>query len=290
MPNQNNVTLTLLRTGMNLLSRVSPSAASRVAFDLFRTPRRFRTPEWERALMAGAEPFEVRLTTRTTIRAWRWGDGPLVILVHGWEGRGSQLASFAPPLVAAGYSVVTFDAPAHGQSSGRKSSLPHFAWALRGVAAVAGSPRAIIGHSLGCAAAALAASEGLEMTRALFIAPPLHPQHYTRQFGEMFGLRDEVIEGLQERIVERFVRNWSDYSLATIAPRMNAELLIVHDREDLETPWSGGARLAEIWPGARLVSTTGLGHRRVLRDARVIEEATEFVRTNTPAETAIMSV
>jgi pimeloyl-ACP methyl ester carboxylesterase len=248
-----------------------------VAFELFRTPRRFGAPPREHALMTGAEPFDVRLTSSTTLKAWRWGSGPLVILAHGWEGRGSQLAAFAAPLVAAGFTVVTFDAPGHGASSGRTSSLPHFAWGLRGVADAAGAPYAVIGHSLGCAAATLAARDGLPMQRAVFIAPPLNPADYTRQFGEIFGLADEVIEGLQARVEERFLRKWSDYSLAGIAPRMSASLLVIHDRDDAETSWTAGSRLADLWPGARLITTEGFGHRRILREAGVVEAATRFV-------------
>ena len=219
----------------------------------------------------------MRLGPAVTIRGVEWGAGPLVILLHGWEGRGSQLAAFAEPLTRAGFRVATFDAPGHGQSSGRQSSLPHFAWALRGVAAALGEVHGIIGHSLGCAAASLAMSDGLSIRRAVFLAPPLNPEDYTRQFGDMFGLSDDIIHGLRVRIEERFLRKWDDFSLATMAPMMTADLLVVHDRDDLETPWSGGSRLAEIWPRAQLLTTEGLGHRRILRAPDVVEKVAAFL-------------
>ena len=269
--------LAIIGGGIRLLSRVSRSASSRLAFELFRTPRRFRIPERERALLSGATAFDIRLSSATAIKAWRWGTGPAIILMHGWEGRGSQMAAFAQPLVELGHSVITFDAPGHGASPGRTSSLPHFAWALRGVADVAGPVAAIIGHSLGCAAATLAIRDGLKAGRVVFVAPPLNPSDYTRQFGEIFGLGDEVIEGLRSRVEERFLRRWTDYSLATTAPAMSTPLLIIHDREDVETPWSGGSRLAELWPGAKLMTTDGFGHRRVLREQPVIDAVREFL-------------
>lgn len=270
--------VTLLRGGFKLLSHVSTSAASRLAFDLFRTPRRFGTPPRERALIAEATPFEVRLSRATTVKAWRWGDsGPAVLLAHGWEGRGSQMAPFARPLADRGFRVIAWDAPGHGRSSGRKSSLPHFAWAVRGIADHVGSVRGIIGHSFGCAAASVAMRDGLALPRAVFVSPPLNPADYTRQFGEIFGLGDDVVQGLRDRIEERFLRKWDDYSLEAIAPQMSAELLVVHDRDDKETPWHGGARLAELWPGANLITTEGLGHRRILRENSVIEAAVSFL-------------
>ena len=269
--------LKLIGAALRTVARLSPSAGSRIAFDLFRTPRRFRTPEREVALLADAEPLELHVSHSMTIKGWRWGNGPPVILIHGWEGRGSQMATFARPLADAGYTVVTFDAPGHGASSGRRSSLPHFTWALRCVARFAGPVHGIIGHSLGCAAATLAMHDGLEAARAVYFAPPLHPADYTRQFGEIFGLKDEVIEGLRARIEERFLRPWSDYSLADMAPAMSAKLLIIHDRGDDDTPYAGGARLAELWPDAQLITTEGLGHRRILRETSTVDAAVRFL-------------
>lgn len=220
--------------------------------------------------------MDLHLGLATRIRAWLWGSGPLIVLAHGWEGRGSQLGDFVAPLTAAGFSVAAFDAPAHGDSSGSQSSLPHFAWALHGVVDRLGDPHAVIAHSLGCAAATLAVRDGLAVRRLVFISPPLDPVEYTEQFGAMFGLDARVVDGLRRRIEERFLRDWRTYSLAASARGMAVPLLVVHDRDDSETRWERGAELATLWPGARLMTTEGLGHRRVLRDRAVIEAATRF--------------
>lgn len=272
--------LALVRGAMRVLSLTSPRVASKVAMDLFMTPHRFRTPERELALLAGATPFDVRLGDSTTIKAWSWGaeGDPLVLLVHGWEGRGSQMAAFARPLVATGHRVVTFDAPGHGASDGNRSSLPHFTYAIRAVAAATAEPHAIIAHSLGCAASTLALRDGLKANRLVFIAPPLEPADYTARFGEILNIDGEVLRRMRLRIEERFLRKWSDYSLALTAREMTAPLLIFHDRDDRETYWSEGNALSEAWPGARLVTVTGLGHRRILRDETVIEAATRFIQ------------
>lgn len=269
--------MVLVRGALRLLSRTSPNVASRIAMDLFMTPRRHRAPDREKALLAGATPFDVRLGDATTIKAWSWGEGPLVLLVHGWEGRGSQLAPFVEPLVDDGYRVVAFDAPGHGASDGNRSSLPHFTYAIRGVADATARPHAIVAHSLGCAAATLALRDGLTANRLVFIAPPLEPVDYTARFGAILDLGPEIVEGLQRRIEQRFLRKWSDYSLSLAAKEMAAPLLVIHDRDDRETYWSEGKALSEAWPGATMITTTGLGHRRILRDAGVINAARAFV-------------
>jgi pimeloyl-ACP methyl ester carboxylesterase len=271
--------LAVMRGALRVLSHTAPRVATRIAADLFMKPRRFRTPPREEALLEGAERLRIPAGERTIIRAWRWGSGPVVILTHGWEGRGSQMAPFVAPLVAAGRTVVTFDAPGHGTSNGNRSSLPHFAWALRSVAAAVSNnePDAIIAHSLGCAATTLALREGLSAGRVVFISPPLNPADYTNRFGDILGLEAEIIDRMRMRIEERFLRKWSDYSLAGTARTMTAPLLVIHDRDDQDTLWSEGAALAEAWPGARMISTEGLGHRRILREPSVIEAAATFV-------------
>lgn len=270
--------LTILRGALGVLSRTAPDVASRFAADLFMKPRRFDPPARERELLAEAVAFDIRIGATQNIRGWRWGTtGPLVLLVHGWEGRGAQLSPFVRPLLAAGFSVVAFDAPGHGMSPGNRSSLPHFAWSVRCAVDATETPHAIIAHSLGCAATTLALRDGLTTERLVYLSPPLDPSDYVDRFGNALGLEVSVREAVKMRIEERFLRKWSDYSLAESAREMTAPLLVVHDRDDTETYWSEGAALAEAWPGAKLISTSGLGHRRILREPGVIEAATRFI-------------
>ena len=51
----------------------------------------------------------------------------------------------------------------------------------------------------------------------------------------------------------------------------------MHDRLDKEVPWEHGETFARAWPGARLVTTVGLGHRRILDDAAVVRASVAFI-------------
>src|SRR3954471_12912224 len=114
----------LTRAALQTAYVVSEDLGTTFAERLFTTPRRHARPDRERAVLATARELTIDVTLRaprwngahTTVAAWKWGQGPTVLLVHGWEGRGSQLGSFVEPLVAAGLSVVAFDAPGHGDS------------------------------------------------------------------------------------------------------------------------------------------------------------------------------
>ncbi len=82
----------------------------------FMTPRALPLRDWELPLLASSE----RITLRFGLSALRWGQGPTVLLMHGWEGRPTQFASLINALVDAGYTVVALDGPAHGRSLGEK--------------------------------------------------------------------------------------------------------------------------------------------------------------------------
>ncbi len=88
---------------------------------------------------------------------------------------------------------------------------------------------------------------------------------------------------MQKAIEERYGVLWDEIEVPRVAPRLNAQALVIHDRDDRLMPWTHGAAVAGQWPGARLLSTQGLGHRRILSDERVTRAAADFIRGRTTA-------
>lgn len=270
-----------LRAGLSALSAVAPALAARAGERLFLSPPAVEAPRREREALARWERFAVD-RRHGGLAAWRQGSGPVVLLVHGWGGRGGQLTSFAPALVEAGCTVVTFDAPAHGASPGRLASVVLFADAIAEVARVTGA-RAVIGHSMGGAAAAWAVARGLELDAVVAIGAPRTPATFFHSFADALRLSPGVRGAIRERVEARVGIRMEDVDVTTAAPRHHAApMLVVHDHSDREVPFESGAAIADAWPGARLLATTGLGHRRILRDARVIDAAVSFVADHLP--------
>jgi len=267
----------LLRISFRALQTAAPPLAARLAEILFRTPPRHPANGGEREALASGRRGTIH-DGHVTVATWSWGEGPRVLLVHGWGSRGVRLASFAPPLIEAGYSVTTFDAPGHGASPGRLSSLPQFIAALEAVAGEAGPVVAIVAHSMGCSAAAIAMRRGLTVGSAVFLAPAANPGDYSRRFAEYFGIGDAVREAMQRNLERRFGFRWNDFDVPRAASSMTTPLLAFHDREDSDVPWSDGGAVVRAWPGAELVTTRGLGHRRIVHDPEVIARAVAFLR------------
>jgi len=267
-------TARVLRPALAGLSAVAPSLAASVAERSFLTPPRHPQPAYEATALASARVS--RIGAGTPITAWTWGHGPAVLLVHGWGGRGAQLAHFVAPLMARGYSVVTFDAPGHGQSPAPRSSLVAFAEAIRAVSRALGPVRGVIAHSIGAAASAVALRDGLRADAAVFLAPPADLTLHADMILETLGFGRRARELMQERVERRLGVSWSTLDVATFAPAMRTPLLVIHDRDDAEVPWQEGAIIAQAWPGATLSTTSGLGHRRLLRDREVVAESVSF--------------
>ena len=271
----------MVRLGVGALGAVAPPLAARLAEHLFLTPPRHAAPERERDLLSSGRRFEVPFADKG-IAAWRFGSGPRVLLVHGWGGRGAQLASFVQPLVDAGLSPVLFDAPGHGRSGGRQSSLPELALAVARVAEEVGPLHGLIGHSMGGAAASVAIADGLAVRRAVLVASPADASAFYRRFAEALGLSEEVGREARRRIEDRLLVSWTKLNAERLAPHMELPLLVIHDRGDREVPWLDGAVIADASPNARLFTTEGLGHRRVLRDPDVVAAAVQFLREGVP--------
>ena len=281
------IRIRLLRPALATLSAVAPALAARVAERMFLSPPRYPRPAHEAAALAPAVATIV--DAGTPITTWTWGHGPAVLLVHGWGGRGGQLASFVRPLVASGYSVITFDAPGHGQSPATESSLVAFVGAIQAVTRALGPVRGVIAHSIGAAATACALRDGLRADVAVFLAPPADLTLHADIMLETLGFGRRARELMRERIERPLGVPWATLNVDRFAAQMRTPLLVIHDREDAEVPWQEGAIIAQAWPGATLATTSGLGHRRLVRDREVVREAVDFVLAELawrrPAET-----
>lgn len=251
-------------------------AAAREALDLFLTPRKHKRPAREQAVLVDARPLAL---PSSGLSALTWGAGPTVLLLHGWEGRGTQLAAFIAPLVAAGKRVVALDGPAHGDSPGTTSNLWDFALGLEAAARDLGPLDGVIAHSMGAAATAIALARGLDARRVVLIAGPATLDGVLERFSAAMKLSKDMATRFRRLLLERTGIPHEYLDGFHLAARMTAPALIVHDDDDRDVPVSDSILIAATWPRAVLHRTTGLGHRRVLQDSSVVAAAVDFLIT-----------
>ena len=265
--------LIVLRAFFAALSLLSPRAAGRVAVRLFRTPRRHHRPHWERDIAQRG----TAIRPGSNFAAHAWGAGPIVLLVHGWEGRGTQLGRFVDPLVAAGFQVVALDNPAHGESSGSRSDLIETTEAVRKVGRELGPLAGVIAHSFGGAVATLALERGLDAASVVLISTPSSVEDVIARFGALAGVRGAAMRAFREAIEQQTGVKIKEVEIFERVAGLRVPALIVHDRDDREVPFQDAERLTARWPGAAIMPTAGLGHRRILKDDAVIRHAVDFI-------------
>ncbi len=252
---------------------------------LFTTPRRHARPDRERGVLASGWRFSIDVPLRsprwrgqhTQIAAWRWGYGPTALLVHGWEGRGSQLGALVEPLVRQGMSVVAFDAPGHGDSPGNRLYLTDLADCIAAAAATTGPVHALIAHSFGAAASLLAFHRGgVAARRNIMLAPNVLIDDSVARFARVVALDERDRTTLEYALADHTGLGLEALRLDALVGERDSALLVVHDRADREVPFHHAERLAATWRNATLHPTEGLGHRRILRDEAVIADVAEF--------------
>ncbi|MGC5076669.1 alpha/beta fold hydrolase [Agrococcus sp. DT81.2] len=279
-----------MRAAFSVLERGAPAAGAALAERLwFTVGARPAREVRERRGVAGGTVFAVPVGG-SEVRGVSFGDpsGPTAYLVHGWGGWWQQLSSFVPGLLARGYRVVAFDALAHGDSGPgaigrRSSSVPEMADAYRAVVDRFGEPALTVAHSMGSLSVLWAQRHhDVVPARQVLVAPATTVGGMLDLFSSELALGPAVRAGLPDRFRRRIGRELEDFELLQL---VETELrqgplppaLIVHDSDDAVTSAQDSARLAEAWPGSRLLVTQGLGHSRVLRDPAVLAEAERFL-------------
>ncbi|MDU9405322.1 alpha/beta fold hydrolase [Pseudomonas sp. zfem004] len=268
-------TLSWIRGVNGTLGHLAPEHVAGKMRRAFMSPRTLPPREWELPLLARAE----RITLRFGLSALRWGQGPTVLLMHGWEGRPTQFAALIETLVAAGHTVVSLEGPGHGRSPGHQAHVVLFARALLEAAAELPPLRAVIGHSMGGASVMLALQWGLRAEAAVSIAAPAQLLGVMRGFARNLGLparaRAAFIRQVERDIGVQIAR------LDVTAYQLDLPGLVVHASDDVLVPAGESQVIHKAWFDSRLLLLEEGGHVRVLADPRLGEAVLELLaRTN----------
>jgi len=266
-----------IQRALAAIAEVAPDLAGRIAAFANARPERRPLDGADRALLAAADAFEITFG-RQRIRAWSWGRGPVVHLVHGWEGCAADLGRFVRPLVNSGMRVIAHDSIAHGASTGRTSSVHRMAAVLERVVEVTGG-HALVAHGMGGTAAAIALARGLEVDRATLVAAPADVSRWPET---CFGLRGVAADRARVHAEASGGLTYAALSLSALGPKIRVPILVAHDREDRAVPFEEALTVVRAIRDAGLLATSGLGHRGILRDREVVDEIVDFSVAEAP--------
>lgn len=234
--------------------------------------------EKHNALLALGTDLEIPFR-EIKLAATRWGKGPPVLLVHGWGGNRIQLGHFIQPLTEAGYSVLAFDAPSHGQSSGSQTNLFEIRDAILQLEADHGPFHAVLAHSLGTLSNMMALDAGLSPSKVVHFGSLRRAIDAVNRFFYIAKISAPLQKAFLDKMENWFHHNPLDVANADqIAKNIDIPALLIHDRDDKITPVADSQAIIANWPGVKYVETEGLGHRGPLRSPEIIQQVIEFIQ------------
>lgn len=245
-------------------------------------PQRQRPRAAQLAVLQKAQ--RTRLSTPDGERTlYSWGEGPTVLLLHGWSGSAAQMTPLVSPLLAAGLRVLALDMPGHGLARGRRASIWHYCRAIEAVAQQHG-PRhgplhGVVAHSFAALAILLAQSRGLALPRLAAIAPLASFDHVWQQLAKRLALSPAMLQALPRPIEKLAGGSLAGLEAGELAANLQAlpAVQIWHDMADREVPFSHAEMLAAALPGSHLHPQQGMGHARILQSEGVAQAIARFL-------------
>ncbi len=231
--------------------------------------------EWGNNYRIPSEGGELAVTT--------WGSNdPAILLMHGWGGARTQMTGLVDALLFAGYRVVAYDQPAHGQSDGRMTNLLEIAPTMDLIMQKEGPFHAIIAHSFGTLITSYALVERNfpPPARLVYFGAFNRLLDSLPRFQVLTGLSDEFMEGFRALLYENFEREVLEaITNEGLTPRIDIPALMFHDAADSVTPIEDSRAIAQAWKHARLIETEALDHRRALQSGSIHEQVVNFLKS-----------
>lgn len=261
------------------LYRISPILAEKFARKLFITPIKHKIPKREFQMEATSQQTKLFVPSiNKEIVVYAYGNSSKkILLVHGWSGRGTQLVKIADVFIENEYSIISFDAPAHGKSATKTTLMLEFIESILEVENAFGPFEYAVGHSLGGMSILNAIKKGLHVKKAVVIGSGNSVINIVNTFIEKIGLPNDVAVLMKNNFEKKHHFEMESFSAYVAAKEVKIPVLVIHDTDDKDIPVSEAYHLAEHLTDKEILITNSLGHRKILGDSKVIHKIVEFL-------------
>ena len=265
-----------------ILQFIAPPLAVLFAIKLFRTPIRFKTPAREKMMAESAQKKMVLIPElNKEVMVYSYGYSKRkVLLIHGWSGRGTQLFKIADKLLENGFMTISFDAPAHGKSTGKTTMMNEFVKTAQFLEKEFGPFEIALGHSLGGMTVLNAIKQGLNAKKGIVIGSGDVISDIIKDFVAKIQLKPKLVDKIKHRFYKNFGEDIDNYSAYIAAKSVKIPILVIHDTEDADVPVSCAHHIRQNLEQGEILITNGLGHSRILKDTKVINRILEFINRN----------
>ncbi len=273
------IALGYIKTKLNLLAVVNKRKAGEEMFRLFCTPPS-RTIVAENEVFQKAEKLHFIFEGKK-VYGYRCNPShKKILLLHGFSSTCQHFARFAQPLIDKGYEVLAFDAPAHGASEGNNVNALDYSKMILDINRLYGPIDGYIAHSFGGISLALA----LEIMKTdayikvVLIAPATETSSAIDGAFKMLKLTNPVLrKSIDDVIFEKSGRATEWFSIRRAIKNFTGKMLWIHDEDDDITPLCDALKVQKDAPSnVQFIITKNLGHRRIYKDAQVLQHVVNF--------------
>lgn len=262
-----------------IIASISPKLSILFAAKLFSTPIKHKIPKRELEMDRKSVQKLIEIPSiHKKVMIYEYGQSDKkIILSHGWSGRGTHLFKIADQLLKAGYSTISFDAPAHGKSPGRTTLMSEFVATILEIEKQFGPFEAAVGHSLGGMSLLNATKKGLAINRLAIIGSGDIIQDILDDFVTKLELKPSASTQLRLHFEKKIGQEMDSYSAYISAMAISIPVLVIHDKNDSEVPVKAAINIHKHLKNGELFLTQGLGHRKILGNSEVIEKVVQFI-------------
>ena len=263
-----------------LLQTISTDLVTLFAAKLFTTPMKYKIPkrEWHMEKESKQQVIYIPAIKKEIVTYHYGNNSAKILLVHGWSGRGTQLVKIADKLVDMGYSIVSFDAPAHGKSKGKSSIMTEFIASIHEIDKQFGPFDYAIGHSLGGMSILNALKQNLQVKKAVIIGSGDIIKDIVEDFVTKLELKPIIAIKIQNHFEKKYGEPMGNYSGFEAAKSVQIPVLVIHDTNDAEVPVKAAHHIHKHLTKGEIFITKELGHRKILGDEQVIKEIEKFIK------------
>lgn len=261
------------------LQFISTDLAVIYAKKLFITPIRYKLPKRELEMESNSlqELIEIPAVNKK-VMVYHYGKSDKkVLLVHGWSGRGTQLVKIADKLLELGYCTISFDAPAHGKSPSNTTLMTEFIASILELEKLYGPFDFIVGHSLGGMSTLNAIKQGLKVKKAVILGSGDSVNDILFDFVNKLKLKNTIAIKMRESFEKEHQMDMESFSAYIAAKDVNVPVLVIHDKQDEDVPYSASENIHKHLDNSELLLTENLGHRKILGDKEVINTIVKFI-------------
>ena len=258
---------------------INPRAVRNFVRKKFFTPNTKPLTNSQRNWLQKAKSFEI-FSREKKIAAWIIGRGPSILFVHGWNGRGVQFQSFFQATPDAGFSVLHFDAPAHGLSEGEMTNYMEITESIEQIFKhdLGRNIVGVVAHSLGTSAVINHMSRHQSKIPLVLISAAIELMELLFKNFKLHGVPRETYLKLMDEVEEEFKIPLETQNPSDLVGGIISDVLIIHDVDDRITPVGPSRKVHEQLKNVDLYETQGLGHSLLLKDQVVVNKSLNYLK------------